>query len=220
VSKMPPCGSHTSWFCCIICWCPWVCLPCWSLTCLGGLVTSVSTCSPSWRLCVAHGNSQYTFANWMGKQMDEEMVHSYTFLFSQVWTLTLAFRLMLTSINSFRVDSKWISHFMLQKKCKFKSDHRLGEIRTLSSVSFQMHYKKKKKKRRQKLLNAKFPWLLCKKQRKSLSFVSRCLSFLKKKLLAYNSCMGGYIVIFTYVPALYLSWVYSLPCSPSSPHPS
>jgi hypothetical protein len=39
-------------------------------------------------------------------------------------------------------------------------------------------------------------------------------------LLVYNSCTGGYIVIFTYVFKIYLSWIYPLhhiPFCPLSP---
>jgi hypothetical protein len=36
-------------------------------------------------------------------------------------------------------------------------------------------------------------------------------------LMAYNSCIGGYIVIFTHVFKIYLSWIYPIHHSPSSP---
>jgi hypothetical protein len=38
-------------------------------------------------------------------------------------------------------------------------------------------------------------------------------------LLAYNSCTGGYIVIFTYVFKIYFSWIYPLHRPPSPPSP-
>jgi hypothetical protein len=40
--------------------------------------------------------------------------------------------------------------------------------------------------------------------------------FKKMILLAYSGCTGGYIVIFTYVLAIYLNYIYSLRHSPSS----
>jgi hypothetical protein len=38
-------------------------------------------------------------------------------------------------------------------------------------------------------------------------------------LLAYNSCTGGYIVIFIYVFKIYPSWIYPLHRSSSLPYP-
>jgi hypothetical protein len=41
----------------------------------------------------------------------------------------------------------------------------------------------------------------------------------KINLLTYNNCTGGYIVIYTCVLIMYLSWIYPLHCSPSSSSP-
>jgi hypothetical protein len=56
--------------------------------------------------------------------------------------------------------------------------------------------------------------LFCKKANMWLSHKYGWILFYD--FITYNSCTGGYIMIFTYVFKIYLSWIYLLHCSPSS----
>jgi hypothetical protein len=61
-----------------------------------------------------------------------------------------------------------------------------------------------------------FPFLICLFTYIQLDTTCFCHRLFFMILLAYNSCTGGYTVVFTYVFKIYLSWIYALHHSSSS----